>query len=62
MPGVHGWAVIRYATAKHRKLRVLRLGRAEDEPPGADYAGLSGVPALSKPFTATELLRRICYP
>jgi DNA-binding response OmpR family regulator len=59
MPGMHGWAVIRYAKAKHRKVRVLRLGRVDDEAPGAEYAPLCGLPTLSKPFAATELLERI---
>ena len=59
MPGMHGWAVIRFAKAKHRKVRVLRLGRADDEAPGEEYAPLRGLPTLSKPFAATELLERI---
>jgi DNA-binding response OmpR family regulator len=59
MPGMHGWAVIRYAKAKHRKVRVLRLGRVDDEAPGAEYAPLCGLPTLSKPFAATDLLQRV---
>ena len=56
MPGVHGWAVIQYAKAKHRRLRVLRLGRADDEVPGAEYAAFRHLPTLSKPFGASELM------
>ena len=59
MPGVHGWAVIRYARAKHRRVRVLRLGRVDDEVPGKEYAPFCCLPTLSKPFAARDLLDRI---
>ena len=59
MPGLHGWEVIRFARSRALKLRILRLGRCDDAPPGAEYHVLRAVPCLSKPFTPDRLLASI---
>jgi DNA-binding response OmpR family regulator len=59
MPGVHGWEVIRFACRVVPKLRIVRLGRLDDVVPAAEYCGLCALPVLQKPFTPSELRRRI---
>jgi len=56
MPGVHGWEVIRFARSKAPRARILRLGREDDQAPGAEYQAFQAVPALRKPFTEAELV------
>jgi len=59
MPGLHGWEVIRFATSRAPRLRVLRLGRCDDAPPGPEYQAFRSVPCLPKPFTPDRLLASI---
>ena len=59
MPGVHGWDVIRFATAKTPRIRVLRLGRPDDVVPGQAYQAFQALPTLRKPFTPATLLARV---
>jgi two-component system cell cycle response regulator CpdR len=59
MPGVHGWEVIRFASRVVPKLRVVRLGRADDLVPAAEYTSFQSLPVLEKPFTLPELRARM---
>jgi DNA-binding response OmpR family regulator len=56
MPGVHGWEVIRFARNTAPSTPIIRLGRPDDEVPGAEYRTLVAIPVLAKPFTGAELL------
>jgi len=58
MPGVHGWEVIRFATRRLPKLRVVRLGRRDDLVPAAEFARFQSLPVLQKPFMPSELGKR----
>jgi CheY-like chemotaxis protein len=55
MPGVHGWEVIRVARGKGN-IRIIRLGRPEDQAPGAEYRALEMLPTLRRPFTEAALV------